>query len=173
MQETHFIRCIKPNDAGIKEVFEDEFVLQQLKSSSFLAYVNLIRSGYPKRIHIDQIYKAFKQNHHLWRDDCMDSKRFCSNLLLSNGCDSTDFKFGTDCIFFRTKCSVLLQNILKSHPEFITQSMKRMKRYLIRLEWKNAYKKALLAGIFPCICIILEHYLSLSRRKHKKRRSHW
>lgn len=126
-------------------MFEDEFVLQQLKSSSMLAYVNLIRFGYPKRVYIDHIYKAFKPKHQLWRKELSDSKHFCSNLLLSNGCESTYFKFGTECIFFRSKCSVLLEKLLNPNPEFIAHSIQKMKEYLIRLEWKEAIKKIVLA----------------------------
>lgn len=145
-------------------MFEDEFVLQQLKSSSLLAYVNLIRFGYPKRAYINQIYNAFKPNHQLWRNECSDLKRFCSILLLSNGCESSNFKFGTECIFFRTKCSTLLEKLLKPHPEFISHSLQRMKKYLIRLEWKKAIKKILLElgnliYIFICSCMFHDAFL--------------
>lgn len=119
--------------------------MQQLKSSSLISYINLIRCGYPKRVPIDQIYKSFKPKYNLWKDVCSDSKRFCSNLLLSNGFKHTDFKFGTDCIFFRMRCSTLLDKLSYPNPDFIGQSINTMKKHLIQLEWKKLYEKALIA----------------------------
>ena len=45
----YFIRCIKPNDQNVKNVFNDIRVNQQLKYSGVLEAVRVARNGYPVR----------------------------------------------------------------------------------------------------------------------------
>lgn len=149
LQETRFIRCIKPNSAGRVNVFDNEFALKQLRSSSIIPYVHLMRFGYPERLNIDQIYNSFKPKYELRKGVSSDRKQFCQNLLLSNGFDKTDFKFGMEFIFLRGKCSASLDKFINPDPRFIEESIQNLKKYSIRLEWKKLCRKALLVyGMF-------------------------
>lgn len=105
--------------------------------------------GYPERLNIDQVYSSFKPKYKLWKGVSSDRKEFCSNLLLSNGFDNTDFKFGMEFIFLRKKCSALLDKFKNPDPRFIEDSIQKLKKYSIRLEWKKICKKAFLVyGMF-------------------------
>ena len=49
----YFIRCIKPNDQNVRNVFNDISVNQQLKYSGVLEAVRVARNGYPVRLDHD------------------------------------------------------------------------------------------------------------------------
>ena len=49
----YFIRCIKPNDQNVRNVFNDIRVNQQLKYSGVLEAVRVARNGYPVRLDHD------------------------------------------------------------------------------------------------------------------------
>lgn len=46
----HFIRCIKPNAKHFAGIYDDDLVLQQLRSCGVLEVVRISRSGYPTRM---------------------------------------------------------------------------------------------------------------------------
>ncbi|GAA0167329.1 actin binding motor protein [Lithospermum erythrorhizon] len=46
----HFIRCIKPNSKKVPGLYENEAVLEQLRSCGVLELVKIARSGYPTRL---------------------------------------------------------------------------------------------------------------------------
>ncbi|MCO5563090.1 hypothetical protein L7F22_016726 [Adiantum nelumboides] len=48
--EPHFIRCIKPNTLQRPDLFEEDLVLQQLRSCGVLEVVRISRAGYPTRL---------------------------------------------------------------------------------------------------------------------------
>jgi myosin V len=49
----YFIRCIKPNDQNLQNIFDDIRVNQQLKYSGVLEAVRVARNGYPIRLEHD------------------------------------------------------------------------------------------------------------------------
>ncbi|KAH7315218.1 hypothetical protein KP509_21G040400 [Ceratopteris richardii] len=48
--EPHFVRCIKPNTLQRPDLFEEDLVLQQLRSCGVLEIVRISRAGYPTRL---------------------------------------------------------------------------------------------------------------------------
>ena len=48
--EPHFIRCIKPNDVNVNDLFIHNRILEQLKYNGVLSAVKIARSGYPSQI---------------------------------------------------------------------------------------------------------------------------
>ncbi|XP_020223619.1 myosin-2 isoform X2 [Cajanus cajan] len=46
----HFIRCIKPNTKHLSRIYDEDLVLQQLKSCGVLEVVRISRAGYPTRM---------------------------------------------------------------------------------------------------------------------------
>jgi myosin-5 len=47
--DIHYIRCLKPNRAGVAELFEPPYVLQQLKACGTIETIDICRKGYPAR----------------------------------------------------------------------------------------------------------------------------
>lgn len=101
-QHSYYVRCIKPNNEKKMGMFDEQFVLRQLNTSSTVAYAKFIRFGYPKRIAIQQILDPCKVIENKLMKMCSDRSNFCSKILLSIGFKLSDFKIGNDTIFFRS-----------------------------------------------------------------------
>ncbi|OII71993.1 myosin, partial [Cryptosporidium ubiquitum] len=59
--QSHFIRCIKPNNQQISLKFNSLKVYKQLQIGGILQILNIMIYGYPCRIPYSQIYNYFKQ----------------------------------------------------------------------------------------------------------------
>ncbi|OLQ15749.1 Myosin head (motor domain) family protein [Cryptosporidium hominis] len=59
--QSHFIRCIKPNNQQISLKFDSLKVYKQLQIGGILQILNIMIYGYPCRIPYSQIYNYFKQ----------------------------------------------------------------------------------------------------------------
>tara|TARA_B100000674_G_scaffold492395_1_gene512345 strand:- start:92 stop:2470 length:2379 start_codon:yes stop_codon:yes gene_type:complete len=57
---THYIRCIKPNDKNIPDNYNKPKILSQLRYAGVLEAVKVARAGYPIRIKIDEFYSKYK-----------------------------------------------------------------------------------------------------------------
>ena len=57
--ETHFVRCIKPNDKHAPRQFVPKMVLDQLRASGVFNAVELMKSGYPMRIPYANVHGKF------------------------------------------------------------------------------------------------------------------
>ncbi|KAL5369271.1 myosin [Cryptosporidium parvum] len=59
--QSHFIRCIKPNNQQISLKFDSLKVYKQLQIGGILQILNIMIYGYPCRVPYSQIYNYFKQ----------------------------------------------------------------------------------------------------------------
>ena len=55
VSEPRYVRCIKPNSAQAKGVYEERLVLQQLRYLGVMETVRIRRAGYPVRLLFDQV----------------------------------------------------------------------------------------------------------------------
>lgn len=56
----HFVRCIKPNTSNRRTLFEDDFVMAQLKYTGMLATTRIRREGFAIRPHFEEFIKRFR-----------------------------------------------------------------------------------------------------------------
>lgn len=99
--------------------------MSQLNAASIISYSNFIRLGYPERIVMTEL-KAIYGNSFTQ----LDLRSFCEKLLFSMKIEQSDFKFGSNCIFFRSKQAEMIKIILKPDQETITSVVEKMKRYI-------------------------------------------
>lgn len=59
-QNTHHIRCIKPNGQQRGKCFEEEMVRMQLKYSGLTSVLELMSNGYPLRLSLIDLYDKYK-----------------------------------------------------------------------------------------------------------------
>ncbi|XP_076453180.1 unconventional myosin-XIX-like [Babylonia areolata] len=59
--DVHYIRCLRPNMTNVPGVFQDPYVLQQLRACGTIESVNICRKGYPARMP----YWSFMQRYSL------------------------------------------------------------------------------------------------------------
>ncbi|CAK8985894.1 Unconventional myosin-Ic (Myosin I beta) (MMI-beta) (MMIb) (Myosin heavy chain myr 2) [Durusdinium trenchii] len=57
--EPHYIRCLKPNDENVPDVFDRNRMVNQLRYSGVLELVRVTRAGYPSRFPIAQFVERF------------------------------------------------------------------------------------------------------------------
>lgn len=125
-QTPHFIRCIKPNANMLPHDFEDSIVLEQLRSSSTLSYVDFVQIGFPLRITLVKIQNLYAPYYNM----CADARRFHMKLLLSKCLRIGEFKLGNNYIFFRSNKCNQMQQILS-----VDSSLIALKRYIARTRW--------------------------------------
>lgn len=109
-QRSHFIRCVKPNSKQIPNIFEEKFVFNQLQSSGTIAYNELMQSGYPIKLKIDEIYlkiQTIMASHHASTGKIA----CCHILLLAFGFKPKDFKIGKTDISIRPGKTHLLDQL--------------------------------------------------------------
>lgn len=116
LQDSYFLRCIKPNNNKKIGVFDEEFVLKQLNTSSTVSYARFIRYGYPKRIDFQKITDACSPIENNLKNICSDRYNFYAKVLISIGFKFSDFKLGNDVIFFRAGKFDLIQAFLSDLP---------------------------------------------------------
>ncbi|KAH7647314.1 myosin, partial [Cryptosporidium bovis] len=139
--QSHFIRCIKPNNYQIPLLFDSEKVYKQLKIGGIIQILNIMIYGYPCRIPYIRIYNYFKQIIEL--DDDFESQEkntsgikkkaeellrdcrlFVSILLEYMGyANKIDYQLGLTRVFFK-------YNVLDKIEQFIKKCDENS------LEWK-------------------------------------
>lgn len=127
MQNTQFIRCIKPNNQDLPKKLDNVLVLQQLKSANITAYARLMQLGYPVRFAVNdlnQIYGPYIR--------AAEIRQFYMKLFLSIGLKLIDFKFGENLVFFRTQ-----NKLLDSSPNSIELIISKMRRYIARTKFRT------------------------------------
>lgn len=125
-QDTHYVRCIKSNEGNQAGEFDNVFVQKQLSAASVIAYIDFIRLGFPSRLILSDVYNNYKL--HL-SNHMLNQTLFCRNLLLSLGLKQTEFIFGTNCVFLRTKYNQLVTKMKNSDNDFIVSSLTELKRF--------------------------------------------
>ena len=126
--QSHFIRCIKPNNSQKALVFDAEKVYRQLQIGGIIQILDIMIHGYPCRIPYGQIYGHFKSVIELDPNGetealtlakaqalLKDERTFISLLLEFMGFkEKTDYQLGLTRIFFKF-------NVLDKVEHFIQQ----------------------------------------------------
>lgn len=130
-KDSHFIRCIKPNNNGIIGLFDYDFIASQLKACSIVPYINLMRKGYPTRI----TYADFCPNFdtYLPNEVTENQQKLAELLLLSIGFETIDYKLGNTQVFFRPGKSSLFYQLDMSN-EFILKDLASKIENRIKIE---------------------------------------
>lgn len=97
--DSHFIRCIKPNNGRKSNCFDDEIVKSQLKANCIVPYINLMKKGYPDRMSYTQLLPEFEE--YLPSDVIENPRKLSEYLLIVIGYESQDYKLAETNIFFR------------------------------------------------------------------------
>merc|ERR1712128_344163 len=134
---TNFIRCIKPNVKMIAHMFDGGSVLSQLQCAGMTSVLELMQQGFPSRAPFSDIYNMYKK--FLPPDLArLDPRLFCKALFKALGLDDNDFKFGMTKVFFRPGKFAEFDSLMRSDPENLKVLISRVKKWLLRSQWKKA-----------------------------------
>lgn len=134
---TNFIRCIKPNVRMVAHMFDGSSVLSQLQCAGMTSVLELMQQGFPSRAPFSDIYNMYKK--FLPPDLArLDPRLFCKALFKALGLDDNDFKFGMTKVFFRPGKFAEFDTLMRSDPENLKVLISRVKKWLLRSQWKKA-----------------------------------
>lgn len=109
-QDSHFVRCIRPNNEKQKENFDNELVLRQLMTSSTVAYAKFIRYGYSKHIPYQKIIDECKWIEEKLKIPSLNRSNLYFRILMPLGFSPKDLKMGREMIFFHSNKYHLIEN---------------------------------------------------------------
>jgi myosin-6 len=134
---TSFIRCIKPNVRMVAHLFEGGNVLSQLQCAGMTSVLELMQQGYPSRALFAELYNLYRAflPPELAR---LDPRLFCKALFKALGLNEADFKFGMTKVFFRPGKFAEFDQLMRSDPENLRILVSRVKRWLVRSQWRKA-----------------------------------
>ena len=90
---THYIRCLKPNDKNIPDYYEKNKILSQLRYAGVLEAVKVARAGYPIRIKINEFISKYK----VLVKDIVDQP----NKILENIINENEYQIGLTRVFLK------------------------------------------------------------------------
>jgi myosin-5 len=124
----HFVRCLKPNDAQVSEVFESMKVLEQLRCTGLLGVCRIRQVGYPMRMPLEKFFTQFKA---LARNDKIDTiDELIADLVEQNILQEGAWAKGRDKIFFKGGDALDLESF-KERRDWAVVTMSRMGRGML------------------------------------------
>eukprot|EP00004_Rigifila_ramosa_P024874 TRINITY_DN7311_c0_g1_i3.p1 TRINITY_DN7311_c0_g1~~TRINITY_DN7311_c0_g1_i3.p1 ORF type:complete len:1642 (-),score=466.43 TRINITY_DN7311_c0_g1_i3:61-4626(-) len=133
----HFIRCIKPNEAQAKGIFQGGMILSQLRCNGMLDVLQLMHAGYPTRCPYSDLYDRFRTMlpPEISR---MDPPHFCEALLMALECDPKDFALGLTLLFFRSGRLAFLEDLRGSGTQLPPNIVEKVRRWIARKRFRRA-----------------------------------
>ena len=139
--QTHYVRCIKPNQYQKVLCYEEEQVIEQLKFAGVLEVIKISKAGYPIRMpYLDFIDTFFvivnskKSRKHIKQK----SKQWTETMLMKeNLLKNIDYQFGKTKIFLKKKSYNQLQ---KKLFKYYYNSAKLIQKYSRRFLQYKYYK---------------------------------
>lgn len=121
------MRCVLPNSEKQPGVFNAEFILPQLNSSSLFAYQQLMSTGYPFRFNSGKFLTAYKScsdsfNH-------LDKVKFIQIMMCAVGFKEDQFKIGNDTIFLRNVSRSLIDRLF--NPAHLEANIEQFRNYYV------------------------------------------
>jgi len=141
--EKHFIRCIKPNDKNLSNLFDRIRVYEQLKYCGVLEAVKIARAGYPirikKNLFISEFYSLM--NYFKIKLDINNINIFISKYYPDLEKKKNFFQIGKTKIFMKRE---VYEEILNEKNKILTfytiQIQKNFKKYVYQKKYKNFRK---------------------------------
>ncbi|KAJ1913513.1 Myosin type-2 heavy chain 1 [Tieghemiomyces parasiticus] len=134
--ESHYIRCVKPNESKVAWAFDPQMVLSQLRACGVLETIRISCSGYPSR----RLIPEFDERYHVLAPDGArgDDPRALARTILTRTLPETDkYQIGLTKVFFRAGQLAFLEKLrterLNTCATLIQKHARRMvqrRRYL-------------------------------------------
>ncbi|KAG4095173.1 P-loop containing nucleoside triphosphate hydrolase protein [Neocallimastix lanati (nom. inval.)] len=143
--ESHYIRCIKPNQAKVAFEFEPQMVLSQLRACGVLETIRISCAGYPTRWtfaeFVERYYLLVHSKH--WKLD--DPREFSLNIVKLLISDKDKYQVGETKIFFRAG---MLAYFEKLRTERLRQCVVLVQKNARRFIYHRRYLETKKAALF-------------------------
>ncbi|KDO24461.1 hypothetical protein SPRG_20866 [Saprolegnia parasitica CBS 223.65] len=148
----NFIRCVKPNPTMALGVFDNGYVVDQLRCTGMLATCELLKVGLPTRVSYDEIcriYKPVLPPNVTPMFACYNERTFTEAVLWAFRVDNDAYRLGRTRVFFKTGKIALLDALLKVDMKKMGPwIVARLKKWLARRRWRYATAKILAQRAF-------------------------
>ncbi|RKP37203.1 myosin-2 [Dimargaris cristalligena] len=134
--ESHYIRCIKPNESKVAWAFDPQMVLSQLRACGVLETIRISCSGYPSR----RMIPEFDERYYILAKDSTrtaDPRDLAQQILAATMPESDKYQIGLTKVFFRAGQLAFLEKLrterLNHCATLIQKNARRMiqrKKYL-------------------------------------------
>ncbi|CAJ0873836.1 11776_t:CDS:10 [Entrophospora sp. SA101] len=127
---THYIRCIKPNEEKIASKFESQMVLSQLRACGVLETIRISCAGYPTRWVFDEFVQRYYMLIHSSKLSS-DTQKMCLQILDVSIKDADKYQVGSTKLFFRAGMLAYLEKLrLDRLNECVILMQKNMLRHM-------------------------------------------
>eukprot|EP01043_Picozoa_sp_COSAG02_P010080 COSAG02_NODE_349_length_24073_cov_102.816092_6_plen_1343_part_00 len=183
---SHFIRCIKPNNAQRPLEFEGNKVVDQLRCSGMMEALKLMHEGYPTRCPFDDLYSRYKD---LMPEELsnLSPADFVECLLQALEVPREKYQFGLSKVFFKAGQFALIDE-LTTNEDMLDELVVKVRIWLMRKRFKKAvftmvaYKKIsqrldqkragdLFASVATQMWVISKTMIPLARRVQREMRA--
>lgn len=149
--EPHYIKCIKPNDGKVANVFEAPRAMSQLRYSGILEVVRIRREGFPVRINFKDFYTRYEIFSRLkrleWKrpEQCSEAeaKAYCS-IITSAYLPLESYQYGKTLLFIREYgLNLMTLAVSKYASGYAIKIQREMRRYLGVKHYQLAQRRIL------------------------------
>jgi myosin heavy subunit len=184
----NFIRCVKPNPSMTLGLFDNGYVVDQLRCTGMLATCELLKVGLPTRVSYEEIcriYKPVLPPNVTPMFACYNDRTFTEAVLWAFRVDSDAYRLGRTKVFFKTGKIALLDALLKVDMKKMGPwIVSRLRKWLARRRWRYATAKIIAQRAFLWLLEYLRRReeasvkiqatfrMFLVRRKFIKKRQH-
>ena len=128
--QSHFIRCINPNDIKQPNALNAEYVCRQLRCGGLIEAVRILKLGFPSRVSYSSIFNRY--GHVLKQLGLVDvnERDFCESVLFAFDVDRTEYRLGLTKVFFKPNKQEIVNEILAD--TIPNEVMTRIKKNLFR-----------------------------------------
>lgn len=116
----------------LRQKFDKDMVLQQLKSSGTISYVHFMKIGFPVRLAIESLDRLYAPYYYRIYTS---KEQFLGKIFRFVGYAHGEFRFGKDNVFFRTDKPDLMDGVLSTDKKIIEEIERRS--LSIRKRWRN------------------------------------
>ena len=149
-----FIKCVKPNERMLPNVFHGGYVLRQLRHQGVLQAVAIIKEGFPHRVSYTEVHSRYAsllkqlaaQNMPGTSDFVAIGPRgfVCALLAAEELTESVDYVLGRTRVFLRLGKAQLLEQMLSLPPEAVLPDLeRRLQMHAARVRAKMIIRLAL------------------------------
>ena len=132
---SHFIRCIKPNQEQKPQVLDRHGVMTQLRYSGMCAALLLMQAGFPTRISFDDLYKQYAPKMPRTLQN-LKPQMFCEALLVALDLHGgRDFQVGLTKVFFRPGKLGLIDELTTGTGQGVAAIIKKVRHWVARRRW--------------------------------------
>ena len=157
LTDTHYIRCLKPNDLNKPNIFDRKLITSQLRYCGVLEAIRVARAGYPIR---------FKFSDFIDRYRVIDSNPDLNSNQILNLLDKNRFQLGLTKIFLKNDSYILIEEIRKNKLNLIAKLIqKNIRMFLQFKKYKFILNKIIILQNFNRIIISKNILLNLKKNK--------